>query len=205
MEDELKQIEAIISQEVWSPGDIVYFGPKERVLTLYGPISTETVLPVISQILELENRAPGKPIRLHMNTEGGSLSDALALYDALRAVTAPIITVATGICASAGLLILSAGDFRIATKNTLFFYHEPILPFDQIISQKQMEETSKAYTLCKSTYEDIIKGRIGINDKVWNKEFDGETLKYFTAKEALSFNFINEIMEDSTKTIKILE
>ena len=177
--------EIVQGMESWSPADILYFGPLRRAVSLYGPVTRETVFPLISQILELEHREPGKPIRLHINTEGGSLSDALALYDALRGVSGPIVTVATGMCASAGLLLLSAGDLRLATENTLFFYHEPILPLEEIISKKQLNETVKAYDLCKNSYEKIIKERTGMSDELWLREFDGETSKYFDVKTAI--------------------
>ena len=204
--DEPKQIalqELMQGVESWSPADILYFGPLRRAVSLYGPVTRESVFPLISQILELEQRDPGKPIRLHLNTEGGSLSDALALYDALRGVTGPIITVATGMCASAGLLLLSAGDLRLATKNTLFFYHEPILPLEEISSKKQLDETVKAYDLCKASYENIIKERTGMSNEVWNQEFDGETSKYFDVSKALQYNFIDDVVAEAEKVIKI--
>tara|TARA_B100000427_G_scaffold59728_1_gene47005 strand:+ start:425 stop:1054 length:630 start_codon:yes stop_codon:yes gene_type:complete len=204
--DQEKQValeELMQGMESWSPADVLYFGPLRRAVSLYGPVTRESVFPIISQVLELEQRDPGKPIRLHINTEGGSLSDALALYDALRGVSGPIVTVTTGMCASAGLLLLSAGDLRLATKNTLFFYHEPILPLDEIISKKQLSETVKAYDLCKLTYERIIKEKTNMSDEIWNKEFDGETSKYFDVSKALEYNFIDDIVQEAEKVLKI--
>ena len=92
--DQEKQValeELMQGMESWSPADVLYFGPLRRAVSLYGPVTRESVFPVISQVLELEQRDPGKPIRLHINTEGGSLSDALALYDALRGVSLSLI------------------------------------------------------------------------------------------------------------------
>jgi len=190
--------------ESWSPSDILYFGPVRRAVSLYGPVTRESVFPLISQILELEQRDPGKPIRLHINTEGGSLADALALYDALRGVTGPIITVATGMCASAGLLLLSAGDLRLSTENTLFFYHEPILPLDEIVSKKQLNELVKAYDLCKESYENIIKTRTGISEEIWSEEFENETSKYFDVEKALEYNFIDDVISKAKKAMQIV-
>ena len=199
-EDLIKQMQLAQS---WSPNDILYFGPMRRAIALYGPVTRETTFPLISQVLELEQQQPGIPIRFHINTEGGSLSDALALYDALRGITAPIITITTGMCASAGLLLLAAGDLRLATPNTVFFYHEPILPLDQIDSVKNLEQTSQAYKMCKQTYENIIKNRTGITDKVWMDEFDGETSKYFHVEDALKHNFIDDVVEHAKRELVI--
>ncbi len=203
-ETQIKIEDIVQGVESWSPADILYFGPLRRAVSLYGPVTRETVFPLISQVLELEQRDPGKPIRLHINTEGGSLSDALALYDALRGVSGPIITVTTGMCASAGLLLLSAGDLRLATENTLFFYHEPILPLEEIASRKQLTETAKAYDLCKLSYEKIIKERTGISEKLWAEDFEDETSKYFNVDQALKYNFIDEVISKSEKAIKIV-
>lgn len=194
-----EQIRMMQLAQSWSPNDILYFGPLRRAIALYGPVTRETVFPLISQILELEQQDPGKPIRLHINTEGGSLSDALALYDALRSVSAPIITVTTGMCASAGLLLLAAGDLRLATPNTVFFYHEPILPLEEISSLKSLRETGEAYKMCKHTYESIIKNRTKISDKLWRKDFDGETSKYFNVEQALKYNFIDDIVSHNKR------
>ena len=202
-----QQAETLMQMQMaqsWSPNDILYFGPLRRAVALYGPVVRETTFPLVSQVLELEQQQPGVPIRFHINTEGGSLSDALALYDALRGVSSPIITVTTGMCASAGLLLLSAGDLRLATPNAVFFYHEPILPLEEINSLKNLNQTSEAYRMCKDTYESIIKTRTGITDKVWKKEFDGETSKYFNADQALKYNFIDDIIAPSEKKVKIV-
>lgn len=187
-----QQMKMMQLAQSWSPNDILYFGPLRRAIALYGPVTRETVFPLISQVLELEQQQPGIPIRFHINTEGGSLSDALALYDALRGVTSPIIAITTGMCASAGLLLLAAGDLRLATPNTVFFYHEPILPLEEINSLKNLRQTSEAYNMCKNSYESIIKNRTGITDKVWLSEFDGETSKYFNVDQALKYNFIDD-------------
>lgn len=187
-----QQMKMMQLAQSWSPNDILYFGPLRRAIALYGPVTRETVFPLISQVLELEQQQPGIPIRFHINTEGGSLSDALALYDALRGVTSPIIAITTGMCASAGLLLLAAGDLRLATPNTVFFYHEPILPLEEINSLKNLRQTSEAYNMCKNSYESIIKDRTSITDKVWLSEFDGETSKYFNVDQALKYNFIDD-------------
>ena len=204
-EEDKTKVEQILSMgQSWSPNDVLYFGPAKRAIALYGPVCRETTFPIISQVLELEHIDPGVPIRLHINTEGGSLSDALALYDALRGVSAPIITVATGMCASAGLLLLSAGDLRLSTTNTVFFYHEPILPLEEISSLKQLQQTADAYKQCKTLYESILRKRSGIDDKLWKSEFEGETSKYFDVDQALKYNLIDDVIRHAEKKIKIL-
>ena len=187
--------------QCWTPSDICFYGSTRRALNLYTPIVSATVLPLISQLLELEHQAPGHPIRLHINTEGGSLTDALALYDTMRNITSPILTVATGVCSSAGLLILAGGDYRVATENTMFFYHEPVMTLGEVTSMEDMMETTKAYSMSMETYVSLIKERINISEEVWKKEFEGKTKKYFNSEEALRYNFVKEIMKPANKKI----
>jgi len=185
--------------EAWSPGDILYFGPSSRSIAVFGQIGTELVLPVISQILELDGRESSEPIRIHVNTEGGSLSDGFAVYDAARSVKSPIVTIATGLCASAGLLILAAGDLRLATESTVFFYHQAILPSDGFQSIAQLDATAEGYQIAQQSYDNVIMGRNKIKKTVWKKEFEGKTAKYFNAQQALEYGIINGIIPNNKK------
>ena len=187
--------------EAWTPGDILYYGPENRSVALYSGIGKESALVLVSQLLELENREVA-PIKIHLNTEGGSLSDALAIYDCIRSISSPVIVVATGICASAGLIILSAGDLRLATQNCLFFYHQAILAPESISSFEEIDSTHSAYKLCQERYDSILKSRSKMNKTLFKKEFQGRTSKYFTAEEAEEYKLIDGIITLQKKKIK---
>ena len=177
--------------ETWTPGDILYFGPNSRCLAIYGQVCTETIYPLISQLLELELRESCIPIRLYINTEGCSLSDALAAYDILRSVDSPIITIANGLCASAGLILLSAGDLKIATEETIFFYHQAIMPeAGSFVSKDQISETMNGYNISQEKFDKIILENSKIKKAVWRKEFEGKTAKYFNVQQAVDFGLI---------------
>ena len=185
--------------EAWSPGDVLYFGPSSRSIAVFGQIGTELVLPAISQILELDGRDSKEAIRVHINTEGGSLSDGFAMYDALRSVQAPIVTITTGLCASAGLLILAAGDLKLATESTVFFYHQAILPSEGFQSIAQLDATAEGYQIAQQSYDNIIITRNKIKKTIWKKEFEGKTAKYFNAEQALEYGIIDGIIPNNKK------
>jgi len=188
--------------EYWSPGDVPYFGPIDRAIALYGEISRESALVTISQLLELDRRE-NAPIELHLNTDGGALADALAIYDQIRFLDSPVVVIATGTCASAGLIILSAGDLRMATEHCLFFYHQAILPPEEIACFEQIDSTHMAYQLCQNTYDNIIMKRSKMSKTMFKKEFKGKISKYFTAEEAQKYKLIDGIMLPQKKKIKI--
>tara|TARA_Y100000034_G_C6796589_1_gene357060 strand:+ start:322 stop:951 length:630 start_codon:yes stop_codon:yes gene_type:complete len=185
--------------EIWTPGDILYYGPTKRTIPFIGEINQESSLPFISQLLELEAREPGVPITVHLNTEGGSLTDAFATYDAMRSITSPLIVITTGICASAGLLLLSAGDARFATENTLFFYHQPILPLEGLMSREQVDQTKLSYYRVQDSYDETLMKRCKIKKSVWKKEFTGRIAKNFNAQEALEYGFIRGVISGAKK------
>ena len=191
-----------IFYEAWSPGDVLFYGPQARSLTCYGDINRQTSLVLSSQILELETRGTG-PITIYLNTDGGVLADALAIYDTLRSIKSPVVTIATGVCASAGLLLLSAGDIRLSYPNTIFFYHQPIFPGQEVHSTEQIQSTAKMYELAKAKYDGIIQRRCGMDAKLWNEEFFNRTTKYFTAQEAKTYNMVDGIIPHAEKATKL--
>ena len=182
------------SRESWTPETLVHYGPARRNIAFWTDVSHISVLPIISQIIELEHREKA-PIKIHLNTDGGSLHAALALYDVMRMVDSEIVITATGMCASAGLMLLAGGDKRYCTKNAQFFYHQPVLQSaPEVISTEQMRETAGAYEVSQTTYDNIIKERFNISEPVWQSEFQGRISKYFSAEEALGFGMVDGIL-----------
>jgi ATP-dependent Clp protease protease subunit len=187
-------IQSIEDQNIsWTPETLVHYGPSRRTISFWSDVTPQSVLPLISQIIELEHREKA-PIKIHMNTSGGSLHDALALYDIMTTVESEIILTATGMCASAGLILLAGANKRFCTSNTTFFYHQPVLANGlEILSTEQMIETSSAYQLNQRTYDNIIKIRFNISEDIWAANFEGKISKYFTAQEALEFGMVDAI------------
>jgi ATP-dependent Clp protease protease subunit len=181
----------------WSPRDVTYYGPLTRELCFWGPVNYESSLSIISQLKELEAIDPKSPITLNINTEGGSLSDAYAVYDTLRSIDCPIITIATGMCASAGLALLTAGDYRFASQNTIFFYHQTILDGNSLNSLEASEATHQAYEMCHTLYDRTIIENTKMTLSNWNENFKNRTVKYFDAKEALKYGFIDDIIKNT--------
>jgi len=188
---------------VTSPYEHRYFGESTRSLSFFGEVETTKAELFISQLLHLEELDPEEPITVFLNTEGGSLMDALAIYDAIRICSCPVIIISTGLCSSAGLLILSAGDFRMATSNTVFFYHQPIVANSTIDSISSMNAFKDHYIYCQEIADNIIKTKTRIKKSIWNKFFEGKTSYYFDALKAYEYNMIDQIVESRKVKFKI--
>jgi ATP-dependent Clp protease protease subunit len=200
--DDIKQelLESLGSKDklqTWNCYEPKYFGPDSRTLPLFGEVENDQTLLLISQIKHLEEIDPEKPISIYLNTVGGSLTDGLAIYDAVTQASCPVLIRATGLCASVGLLILNAADYRMATPSTTFYYHQPLIEGSSVNSIQDMDSLKEYYASCKSIADDIVRKRSKIKKPVWKKNFGNRTSFYFDTKTALSFNLIDEITQSN--------
>ena len=139
-----------------------------------------------------------------INTPGCYVIQTLAIYDTLRAVSCPIITVAQGMAFSGGFLLMQAGDLRVAFPHSKLFYHEP-LSESHVCSTEELASHVKSYAWGLDAMNAIIRKRTKINKTNWSKFFAGKTSVYFTAIEALELNIIDEIIEFQKKPKLVLE
>lgn len=185
----------IDDSESWSPYEAKYFGPSTRALSFFREVDSESALTLISQLEHLAYIDPEKPITLYVNTEGGSLTDAFAIYDCIANLACPVLIIATGLCASAGLLILSAGDYKLATSNTTFFYHQPVFTqTSSVSSSKDMETLSNHYKYCQQKVDKVLKDTCSITPAQWKKNFNNSTGYYFDTTQALKYELINKVI-----------
>jgi ATP-dependent Clp protease protease subunit len=100
---------------------------KERIIFLTGPFHDEMATLIVAQLLFLEADNPKKEINLYINSPGGVVTSALAIYDTMQFIRCPVVTLCTGQAASAGSLILTAGekDMRFALPNARIMVHQP--------------------------------------------------------------------------------
>lgn len=185
--------------EVWSSTTLKHFGKKNRTILVSGEIDDEQANALVSQIRELNEIDPLEPIIVHINTVGGSVIDALAIYDALLCVSNPIVTLVNGGCFSAGLLLAAAGCKRIATPNSMYFYHQTVVQVAGIDSAQVMKSTASFYDWCNETVNKIMMDRIGMPEEEWHEHFGHSTSKYFDTNKALEYGFVTDIMTHSEK------
>jgi len=82
---------------------------RERIVFLGGPIDDNIANIVIAQLIFLSNEDPNKDISLYINSPGGSVSAAMAIYDTMNYIKPDVSTICIGIAASAAAVILSSG------------------------------------------------------------------------------------------------
>ncbi len=100
---------------------------KERIVFITGPIEDNMASLVVAQLLFLEAENPEKDIAVYINSPGGSVSSALAMYDTMQYIRPKISTLCVGMAASGGSLLLTAGEKgkRFALPNSKVMIHQP--------------------------------------------------------------------------------
>jgi ATP-dependent Clp protease protease subunit len=100
---------------------------KDRIVFVGGPIDDEMANLVIAQLLFLEGEDPEKDIHLYINSPGGSLTPALAIYDTMQYVRPDVATICVGLAASGAAVILAGGakGKRSALPYSQILIHQP--------------------------------------------------------------------------------
>ena len=101
---------------------------KERVIFLVGEVNDYTANSVVAQLLFLESENPQKDISFYINSPGGSVSAGMAIYDTMNFIKPDVSTLCTGMAASMGAFLLSAGakGKRFSLPNSKVMIHQPL-------------------------------------------------------------------------------
>jgi len=99
---------------------------KDRIVFLAGPINDGMANTIIAQLLFLEAQDPKKDISLYINSPGGSVTSALAIYDTMQHIKPDVSTICVGLAASGGAILLAAGrkGKRFALPNAEVMIHQ---------------------------------------------------------------------------------
>ncbi len=100
---------------------------KERIVFLGTGISDQIANLIVAQLLYLNREDPEREIQMYINSPGGMIYAGLAIYDTMRQISAPVMTVAVGLTASFGTVLLAAGTKgrRFALPSATVHMHQP--------------------------------------------------------------------------------
>ena len=100
---------------------------RQRIIFLGAPIDDTVSNLIVAELLFLDHEDPEKEISLYINSPGGSISAGLAVYDTIQLIRAPVSTIAVGMTASMGTILLCSGakGHRYALPNATIHIHQP--------------------------------------------------------------------------------
>lgn len=148
---------------------------------------------IIAQLLYLESVDSTKPIHLYINSPGGSVTDGLAIYDTIQYVRSPVYTVAMGLAASMGSLLLAAGaaGHRMALPNARVMIHQPHGGAQGQASDIAIQAKEILYT--RNRLNEIYVKHTGQPLDVIEQSMERDN--FMSAQEALAFGLIDKVIE----------
>jgi ATP-dependent Clp protease, protease subunit len=166
---------------------------RERIIFLGGPIDDHVANAVIAQLLFLDSQDSKKDILLYVNSPGGSVSSALAIYDTMQYVKADVSTICVGLAASAGALLLASGKKgkRFCLPNSEVLIH-------QVMGGAQGQATdvaihAKHIVRVKERLNDILSRHTG--QKIKKVQEDTDRDYFMSAAEAKEYGIIDKIIK----------
>lgn len=168
---------------------------QKREIFFTDEVNTSTCTQLIQQLLILEKEGQGKPIKLYINSPGGSVSDGLAVMDCIGLIKSPVTTICVGLAASMGSILFLAGDKRVILPNAKIMIHDPSFGGGGLAGKKPHQIRTELEDLVEVQKKlcSIIAQRTGKTiDEIYELTKDDT---YFNAQEAVDFGLADEIAD----------
>ena len=171
---------------------------KDRIIFLGSDVNEASANVIVAQLLFLQAEDPKKDIFFYINSPGGSVYDALAVYDTMQYVTNDVQTVGIGMQASAAAFLLSSGTKgkRFALQNATVMIHQPSSGTRGKVTDQEIDLRESLRV--KSLLEGIMATNTG--QKPAKIHEDMERDKWLTADEAKAYGIIDAIITSPPKT-----
>lgn len=164
----------------------------DRIIFLGCPIYDDVANIIQAQLLFLESNDPSRDIQIYVNSPGGSVSAGLGIYDTMQLINADVATICTGMAASMGAVLLTAGakGKRSALKHSRIMLHQPLGGAEGQASD--IEITARQIIKTKAELYNIISEHSG--RKIEQIERDADRDFWLTSTEAVEYGIIDNVL-----------
>lgn len=165
---------------------------KDRIIFLGDGVNEHTANVIVAQLLFLHSEDPKKDIYFYINSPGGSVYDAMAIYDTMQYISNDVQTVGIGIQASAAAFLLSSGTKgkRVILPNATVMVHQPSSGTRGKVTDQEIDLRESLRV--KKLLEEIMAKNTG--QKVTKIHEDMERDKWLNAKEAVAYGIVDKII-----------
>lgn len=170
---------------------------KERIVFMGMPVNDQVANLIVAQLLFLDREDPDRRIQMYINSPGGVVYAGMAIYDTMQQVSAPVSTVAVGLTASFGTVLLTAGrkGLRLGLPNATIHMHQPlggaqgqasdiVIQANEIVRLK--EQLIKIFVKHTGRDRDVI-------------ERDTDRDIYLSAAQAVEYGLIDSVLDESKR------
>lgn len=169
----------------------------DRIIFLGAPIYDDAANIIQAQLLFLESSDPDKDIQIYINSPGGSVSAGLGIYDTMQLISCDVATICTGLAASMGAVLLTAGAAgkRSALPHSRVMIHQPLGGVQGQASD--IEITAREIQKTKRELYEILSSHSGV--EIAKIEQDADRDYWMTAAEAKAYGLIDMVLEKRNK------
>ena len=175
---------------------------KDRIIFLSTEFEDNMSSLIVAQLLFLESEDPDKDIYLYINSPGGVVTSALAIYDTMQFIKPDVVTICMGQACSAGSLILMAGAAgkRFCLPNARVMIHQPSGGFKG--QATDIEIHAKEMMLTKQRLNELYAKHTGNPIDVIRENMERDN--FMSAQQALDFKLVDHIVSDRNDIMKYL-
>jgi len=196
-------IKSVIPMVVESSGsgerayDIYSLLLKERIILVGSAINDQVANLVVAQLLYLSREDPDKSIQMYINSPGGSIYSGLAILDTMQMIPNKISTVAVGVTASFGTVLLAGGakGQRYALPHATIHMHQPLGGAEGQATDIEImaHEIMRLKNALNSFFADVTGQPIEVIRRDTERDF------FLTAEQAVSYGIVDKVLQPPVK------
>jgi ATP-dependent Clp protease protease subunit len=166
---------------------------KDRIIFLGTPITDEISNVIMAQLIHLEGEDPAKDINLYINSPGGSVTSALAIYDTIEFIKPDVTTICMGQAASAAAILLAAGTKgkRFALPHARILIHQPHGGAEG--QSSDIEIQAREIQRIRDLLDQILADKTGQDLSKITADTDRDFI--MTAEEAVTYGIIDQVLQ----------
>ena len=203
----IPDIKSVIPMVIESSGrgerayDIYSLLLKERIIFLGTPIDDQVANLIVAQLLFLNHEDPEREINMYINSPGGVVYAGFAIYDTMKMISNPISTVAVGVTASFGTVLLTAGTKgrRYTLPHATIHMHQPLGGAQG--QATDIEIAARQILRQKAILNNILSTSTGQPLEVIERDTDRDF--YLDANGAVEYGLVDEVLGLPEKTEKV--
>ena len=166
---------------------------KDRIIMLSGEINDQMANSIIAQLLFLDAQDNTKDISLYINSPGGVITSGLAIMDTMNFIKSDVSTIAIGMAASMGAVILSCGEKgkRFALPHSRVMIHQASGGFNG--KSEDVKTSYEQLLRCQKDIYEILSQNIGVEYEEIER-LCSNTDKWFIGREAIDLGIVDKIV-----------
>ena len=172
---------------------------RNRLIFLGTPINDQVANITVAQLLFLNQEDREAPISMYINSPGGQVYAGLAIYDAMQMISNPISTVAVGVTASFGTVLLAAGTKgqRYALPHATIHLHQPLGGAQGQVTDIEIQ--AKEFLRLRTKLNVILMKHTGQPEDVIER--DTERDFWMDSEKAVEYGLVDQVLEHQSKEV----